>query len=74
MKKYTNWFPPEIKPVREGVYEVSLGRFYSHTYAYWNGNRWGWAALSVATATTDKATAGASQDKSWRGLTKKAAL
>ena len=66
MKEYTKWFPVEIKPVREGVYQV----FNSHTYAYWNGKRWGWAALSVATATTDKAIAGASQDKLWRGLTK----
>jgi hypothetical protein len=74
MKKYTDWFSPKIKPVHIGVYEVSLGRFYSPPYAYWNGKRWGLAALSVATATNCKLTAVARQDKSWRGLTKKAVV
>ena len=68
MKEYTKWFPAEIKPVIIGVYQV----FNDKSYAYWDGKRWGWTAISVASAVTRKATAGASQHKDWRGLTKKA--
>ena len=69
MKKYTNWFPPEIKPVHIGVYEV----FDEGSYAFWSGKHWGWTVSSVATATTLKEhIEGSIQSRTWRGLTKKA--
>jgi hypothetical protein len=71
---YTDWFPPKIKPVHIGVYEVSLGKLYSPTYAYWNGELWGWTELSVASAVACRTPRGAIQHKTWRGLTKEAAL
>ena len=67
---YTDWFPVEIKPVHRGVYEV----FDEGSYAYWSGKFWGWTVLSVASAVACRTPRGASQHKTWRGLTKKAAL
>jgi hypothetical protein len=63
--KYTPWFPPEIKPVHVGVYQV----FNDFTYAYWGGKRWGYVELSVKQAVASKNTKFASQYKTWRGLT-----
>lgn len=64
MKK-TPWFNYSVKPVREGVYEVLCkGR-----YAYWNGKRWGWMAISIEKADMHRCTTGAVQYKDWRGLT-----
>ena len=43
MSKMTKWFPPHIKPVREGVYEVSFKYWPKKDapmYATWNGSRW----------------------------------
>lgn len=36
--KLTEWFPPEVKPVRVGVYEVAYppGRWFRK----WDGTRW----------------------------------
>lgn len=37
--KLTDWFPPEIKPVRKGLYHAyRVGEW--HTLKYWNGKRW----------------------------------
>ena len=33
----TEWFPAEIKPVREGVYERNCGKA---KFAYWDGCNW----------------------------------
>ena len=43
MNDFTDWFPAEVTPTREGVYEVAddgggpLDRL--RWYAYWNGKR-----------------------------------
>lgn len=37
MTKYTDWFPPEIKPVHVGVYELEDLPYPFH---YWDGARW----------------------------------
>jgi len=58
MKK-TNWYPPHIKPVRVGLYEVGRDDF--HIYAYWSGKCW---RLSLNQTMKHIA-----QDLSWRGLT-----
>jgi len=62
--KLTGWFPPEVKPVHRGVYEV----FDEGSYAYWSGKLWGWTVLSVASAAACRTPRGASQHKTWRGL------
>ena len=71
MSKMTPWFPPKIKPVRVGVYQI---RFNFNTYikdpmyATWNGKRWSnfshredghWLNIY----------SGAEQKKIWRGFT-----
>jgi len=55
----TNWYPPHIKPVRVGLYEVGSDDI--HVYAYWCGKFW---RLSL-----DKRITWANQHLSWRGLT-----
>jgi hypothetical protein len=78
--KLTPWFPPEVKPVHEGVYETRLliGGAYviSVGFCHWtpprNGKpgRWGnqWAYITSA-----RPDGSGVQDKSWRGLTRPAA-
>lgn len=38
-KKLTPWFPPEVKPVREGVYIATVVREETF-YRYWDGRLW----------------------------------
>ena len=36
--KFSNWFPPEVKPVRKGLYECEVcGNGTKH---FWNGRSW----------------------------------
>lgn len=37
MSKKTEWFPPEIRPVRAGKYEVECPWC---SYHYWDGGYW----------------------------------
>ena len=68
--KLTPWFPGEVKPVREGVYECR-GAPTHESYQHWNGAIWGgWA--------TDKDAAAENRDRpsmrhspQWRGLAEK---
>lgn len=67
----TGWFQPEVKPFRNGVYQVSLPDVPLVHYAFWTGDRWGAAsysperaeALHIAFCCT------AIQEKAWRGFT-----
>ena len=73
MTKMTPWFPPHIKPVRKGVYEVKFtpkGLHESYMYAMWNGKRWS----RVATYEEKKrfhSNFDALQNKYWRGFKEK---
>jgi hypothetical protein len=58
MKK-TNWYPPHIKPVRVGLYEVGSDIFYLK--AYWSGKSWRLAL--------NKDQKWKIQNLTWRGLT-----
>jgi hypothetical protein len=40
----TDWFPPDVKPVRAGVYEIDRG-MKRDCYSYWNGEAWGHPAF-----------------------------
>jgi len=65
-KKYTPWFPGDVKPVHPGLYEASSegnrGVFY-----FWSGARWEFANPVIRTLPCNR------QDKRWRGLAKKPA-
>jgi hypothetical protein len=65
-QKLTPWFPPEVKPVRNGWYHtdhLELGPDYpAMDNRWWNGKKWlsapgGWVV--------------AYQNRHWRGLTEK---
>lgn len=73
MSKMTKWFPPHIKPVREGVYEVKFARRKltpAPMYATWNGSRWScWSNGRNDMYHTRFLYA--QQGKYWRGFTEK---
>ena len=73
MSKMTKWFPPHIKPVREGVYEVKfsnvpLGK--RLMYARWNGKEWSNFAYKKHDDSLNDCVS-AVQKKHWRGFTEK---
>jgi hypothetical protein len=76
MKKMTPWFPPHIKPVYEGVYEVDNGYRLPRTlptYARWDGLEWSNASYRTHLFYHPElhyTSYGAYQNKTWRGFTK----
>ena len=73
MSKMTKWFPPHLKPVRKGVYEVKFtpkNSSESYMYAAWNGKRWSRVAtyeeMHLFHQNFD-----ALQNKYWRGFKEK---
>lgn len=40
--RLTEWFPPHVKPVRVGVYEVVDSDGELGWYAFWNGKKFGY--------------------------------
>ena len=73
MSKMTKWFPPHIKPVRKGVYEVKFtpkGLYESYFYAMWNGKRWSRVATYDEMARFHQ-NFDALQNKYWRGFKEK---
>jgi hypothetical protein len=76
MSKMTKWFPPHIKPVREGVYEISFKYWPKKDapmYAAWNGSRWSvWSHL-IKDDLYHARFLYADQGKYWRGFTEKQA-
>jgi hypothetical protein len=72
--KLTPWFPPEIKPVRNGIYETRINNCSCNTkgeISNWNGQRWSHQVGKMANKSylTDFGNC-AAQDKLWRGLAK----
>jgi hypothetical protein len=73
MSKMTPWFPPHIKPVNIGVYEVKFtpkGLYGSYFYAMWNGKRWSRVATYEEMARFHS-NFDALQGKYWRGFKEK---
>jgi hypothetical protein len=70
-KDLTPWFPPEVKPVRTGVYEtdLSLGK---PTYQHWTGKYWCYYCSNPEAAALDKNSQlrSSRQRSPWRGLNK----
>lgn len=71
MPKYTPWFSGDVKPVREGWYEV-MGNFIEgrQTRRYWSGRGWMWRGLSGDEPL--RVAAFSYKSDKWRGLTKEA--
>jgi hypothetical protein len=70
-KKMTPWFPPHIKPMRVGVYQIKFNYTMPRTesmYATWNGRRWSNMSY-VKSGDWHKVFIGAEQKKHWRGFT-----
>jgi hypothetical protein len=73
MSKMTDWFPPHIKPVRKGVYQIKYTKkqnpTYNAMYATWDGVRWSVGSYKLSDGYHKKFDM-ANQKKFWRGFTK----
>lgn len=78
-QKLTDWFPPEIKPVRVGVYQVGETEGLSDPdgYSYWDGFHWAQVAWikhfdsnaeSLAVSWKDSIDVWAQNCAYWRGI------
>jgi hypothetical protein len=71
--EYTEWFPPEIKPVRNGLYLLKHGRNSECWHmGYWNGAGWYGAVSAFNGHCTDMDLLGGGWNHNnyyWRGLT-----
>ena len=63
--KLTPWFPPEVKPVRVGMYQckMCIGMNFSRDLHYWNGENWWYARNHILGDPLRNVT--------WRGLARK---
>lgn len=76
--KETEWFPADIKPVREGVYETISPVFGERGwFCYWSGKYWCQASFDSGSQARSIIHANAIrirsswQDRRWRGLAQK---
>lgn len=68
--RLTPWYPGDVKPVREGVYErrrIGVGTPY---YSYWNGRWWGLLCITPTTARHNSRHTSIVQNREWRGVKK----
>ena len=75
MSKMTDWFPPHIKPVHKGVYQIKFSnrnKREAPLYATWNGGRWSVSSNGKNDMYHTRFLY-AYQDKYWRGFTEKQA-
>ena len=71
--KLTPWFPPEIRPVRVGEYEVRTGWVDAVALRWFDGELWSCVYLSdepKEIRNTERQYASQYQDVMWRGLAK----
>lgn len=69
----TDWFPPEIKPIHEGPYEVqSIFTEDRIFFSYWNGVNFGVISGTIEAAERNKDERSIYQDRIWRGLKEQA--
>jgi len=74
MSKMTPWFPPHIKPVHKGVYQVEWHNKESDpwpTYAQWNGYQWSRLSCHKTDGFWHNCYEDAKQARAWRGFTEK---
>jgi hypothetical protein len=63
----TEWHPPEIKPVREGVYQVKSVHWSDPWFSRWDGKQWMWLCSGKERAARVDSPA-PYQERMWRGL------
>jgi hypothetical protein len=68
MWNYTEWYPGNIKPVRDGIYEVRSDVF-DPAYAWFNVSAVEWGAPRESVESAKTAVKAIIQDRAWRGLT-----
>ena len=64
----TDWFPPEVKPVRPGWYHTGLGCTYPSKISQSSRKNWYWDGKSWRNGKNDWHCE--LQNRWWRGLTK----
>lgn len=65
---FTPWYPPEVKPVRVGVYERDMLHTGNGRFSFWTGKFWGGWGMTPEIAERNKKFCSSMQDQSWRGL------
>ena len=63
----TEWYPPDSRPVRVGVYEVYSPNGSGYWLRYWTGDHWR-AGHSSVYAAENSYNRAEFQDAPWRGL------
>ena len=67
--KLTEWFPGDVKPAREGVYQQLCGDAVVVGYQRWDGRRWyGWRETADEAERASQTAAAGFQGDPWRGL------
>lgn len=68
--KLTPWFPPQVKPVRIGYYEVKhfLDGVLHEGYAMWTGSYWSYLDKKIYYGPVQRWGRSVQQNKMWRGL------
>lgn len=69
-EKTTDWYPPNVKPVRVGIYERKFLSA-SARFSYWNGKEWGANDMTPERAYLYRGCPSKYQFLLWRGLTKR---
>ncbi len=67
MKK-TEWYPGDMKPVRDGVYERDLGPPNFPCFAKFSARRWYYSAGSIKMAAESTLVSDHQNESGWRGL------
>lgn len=62
----TDWFPPEVRPVHEGPYQVRFGK--GEWFQYWHGTHWGEVAAKPDHCLLYSKSG--FQKNAWRGIAK----
>ena len=64
--RLTPWYPANIKPVREGIYQTKVQGYLG--YSFWELGRWGNQCGTVADLSRFGGHMPGEQDKQWRGM------
>lgn len=71
--KLTPWYPPNIKPLRRGVYITKVkspsGKEYK-SFQYWSGTFWKIMSATVENAYKARHFVSLQQDVHWKGIQK----
>ena len=68
----TEWFPPEVKPKRKGIYERDYGLYFGIYYCYWNGKCFSCGGLNMDDAMLWRNDDSLKHHLRWRGLKEQA--